>query len=204
MAIMVKDPYHATFIHIAKTGGSSVTVWLKSNFDVYTTKTKMGADVYQTKQVFDTDNIGWTFCTVRNPWRIAVSWYSFLCLQNQGRIKHVLDNGILSHKKKHNLDYLYAEKSRLEKGFEKWVTYGLRTPLWKKAQQCDYVMKLETIHRDFKEVQKRLGCYNVLPHLMRSDVNRPSWHSYYTNQETKDIVANHYKKDIELYGYDFS
>jgi len=65
----------------------------------------------------------------------------------------------------------------------------------------DFIGHFETLDRDFTEVADRLGIAAALPHLNAA----PSRRSYrqYFDSETADIVGEVYRRDIELFGYDF-
>ncbi len=70
-------------------------------------------------------------------------------------------------------------------------------------QRVDFIGKLESIDKDFGIVGKRLNMpVDKLPHLMRSRKRKLDYRNYYTN-ETIALVANRYRKDIELLGYTF-
>ena len=59
---------------------------------------------------------------------------------------------------------------------------------------------MENIEHDFAVVAATLGCTKPLAKVNVGNLKHYS--SYYT-EETRDIVANVYKKDIELFGYSF-
>lgn len=64
----------------------------------------------------------------------------------------------------------------------------------------DFVGRFEQIERDFDHVQQRIGVKASLPHLVRSE-HRP-YHDYY-DHETRDLVARHYRCDVDAFGYEF-
>jgi hypothetical protein len=64
----------------------------------------------------------------------------------------------------------------------------------------DFVGRFEHIERDFDHVAQRIGVKAALPHLLRSD-HRP-YRDYY-DRGTRDLVAQHYRGDIETFGYEF-
>jgi len=200
MAVIIKEPYHCTFIHNPKTGGSSITAWLKSNFNCNTTKRQMGANVEQSKEIFG--DLGWTFSTVRNPWRWAVSWYEFKLTENQERMENLNNPRYFnSHKKKHNKEYLIETQKFLELGFENWLFQSKQGPQYQNVIHCDYIMKQETLSTDFRLVQDRLNCYTELPTLVQSIKLKP-WREYYT-PKTVDFIAKTYIKDIKEFNYQF-
>ena len=203
MATQIVDPYHCTFIHIPKTGGNSITNWMQTHFKAFVTKRDQHATVNDAKQKWN--DLGWTFCVVRNPWDYAVSWYTFKIDLAQVRIEMAQTNDKYknSHKKKFDIDVQNSEIQRLESlGFEGWLRKTRRDQQIKWADDCDYVIKLENLEEDFKEVQKRLNCFEPLGHLNKTR-NRKNYQDYYVNQELIDIVADKWKDDIQRFNYQF-
>ena len=64
----------------------------------------------------------------------------------------------------------------------------------------DYIGKLETIQEDFKKIGGVIGLEMVANHVNPS--KHKNYREYY-NDEMIKIVADHYKRDIELFKYDF-
>jgi len=65
----------------------------------------------------------------------------------------------------------------------------------------DFIGRFESFSRDFSKVAERLGIDARLPHLNAA----PSRYGYqqYFDSELVDIVGEVYRRDIELFGYDF-
>jgi hypothetical protein len=67
----------------------------------------------------------------------------------------------------------------------------------------DFVGRFENLQRDFATVATRLGLPSAeLPHAMKSP-RRPPLARYY-NSRTRDLIANIFARDIELFGYEFA
>ena len=65
----------------------------------------------------------------------------------------------------------------------------------------DYIGKFENLAEDTAKVFKQLGIEGAsLPHKNIS--NHENYRSYYTD-DTRDIVAERYARDIEYFGYEF-
>ena len=70
------------------------------------------------------------------------------------------------------------------------------------ASIVDFVGRFENLQADFAAVCDRIGLHRTgLPHENRSD-GRKAYRDYYS-EETRDIVARYFKRDIERFGYEF-
>lgn len=64
----------------------------------------------------------------------------------------------------------------------------------------DFVGRVETIESDFAEICRRTGISVSLPHVNKAE--HQHYREYYT-PETRDIIASHFARDIETFGYTF-
>jgi len=202
MATFINSPLKSTFIHIPKNAGSSISQWLKINIDCYNVKRRHDtATILREKY----GELGWSFCVVRNPWDRMVSLYYYKTKEPQRRIDILKQTN--NHPKKHKLRWQIAplEKqiANAEKTFEEYI---LNKSWIKERNQImwhdnvDYVMKMETLEKDFETVQDRLNCYVSL-HKTNSTEHK-SYQDLYTNA-MKDIVYKHFKQDINFHNYEF-
>ena len=128
------------------------------------------------------------FAFVRNPWDLMVSLYHFL-LQTPGHHRHrrVKRLGSLEA-------YLEYEVRRSKFSQRQFLADRAGTLL------VDFLGRFESLEEDFASVCRTLGIPAQLPHTNRS------WHkdyrSYY-NDRSAELVARHFRDDIELLGYDF-
>lgn len=202
------NPILATFIHIPKTGGNSITRWMQENLDAKITKRKQHATVQDVNagnhSLGPIDNLGWKFCVVRNPWDYMVSWYAFQKMLAESRIQVIKNNPNLqsSNKDKFNLSLQQSKIERLNLGFEVWLKNTQWVTQYTWAKDCDYIIKFENLNSDFKTVQEKLDCFIPLGHLNKTTGRPKSYQDYYT-QETIDIVAQKYAIDIKTYNYDY-
>ena len=67
-----------------------------------------------------------------------------------------------------------------------------------------HIGRLENIHASLSYIAKAAGIsdFTEFPHENKSNDRQPSYIKYYTD-ETREIVAKKYAKDIELFGYKF-
>jgi hypothetical protein len=210
MATILTEPYNCTFIHIPKTGGNSITDWLKENATTKTTKRKQHATLQQVINgnhslgPLTRQELGWTFCVVRNPWNWCVSWYTFELELAKIYVDKLKNNLELEKKRKskYNLELQKHRAFHLESiGFEGYLTEFKKLNQHHWAHECDYVLKLENINNDFLVVQEKINCFTPLP-IKNKTINRTSYQDYYT-PKLKDIVYKKYKTDINTYNYEF-
>lgn len=201
-----------TFIHIPKSGGTSITRW----FDVLCTYKPNGYNItkycptkdhWGIEEVKQVDNdLGYKFTVVRNPWDYTVSLYAFLT----GIAIHWYNknpNGDPSFWSfdsswlKHDLPFdtfvrnMHLYPTPLHKNY----TFASPQVSWI-GDDMDYILRYENLTEDFKVIQdivghdNPLGCYNK---SVRTD-----YKDYY-NDETKKIVSNIFSEDIEKFKYRF-
>ena len=66
----------------------------------------------------------------------------------------------------------------------------------------DFIGKLENINKDFRVPQKRLGLEKTK--LSKEHCSaKYDYKAYYKNKKLIDIVGEHFKEDVEKFGYDF-
>jgi chondroitin 4-sulfotransferase 11 len=177
------------FIHINKTGGSSIEAALHIPFEHKTALERireLGVEAWKRR---------FTFAFVRNPWDRAVSHYHYRVETNQTAL------------------------ATRQVGFAEWVKrcYGERDPFyydqpkmfmpqlrWIRDDQervcVDFVGRFESIQPDFEHICKRLNRRSVLPHLKRS--SHRSYREYY-DTKTLLTISDWFAEDIEYFGYEF-
>lgn len=128
------------------------------------------------------------FAFVRNPWDLVVSWYAYvrrLPLSSSRSSK-----GISFKKFINEMECVWGQGLQT-----KWILDESGNQL------VDFVGKFENLQEDFDIVCKMIGVkQSKLPHKNKSN------HKFYKkiyDQETREIVAEKYAKDIEYFGYEF-
>jgi hypothetical protein len=192
MTMILKDP-QATFIHIPKTGGSSINAWLSDNAkgEFYHDSTHInrpGMSRHLTYQqvaqlsIEDNRDMGFTFTVVRNPWdRCVSSYFHWLRLQTA---KGITDP--LSFEQ-------YIQMPPLGKAFAQ--------PQVSFVGDCDYVMEFDTLNEDFKLIKKMFKKKKKLPHI-NAEKNRDHYSTYY-GETSRRTVAERYGEDIDFFEYTF-
>jgi hypothetical protein len=136
------------------------------------------------------------FAFVRNPWDWQVSMYRFI-LKEPEHIHHGKVREMASFE-------AYLEwVARTGKPFARGATKLQSEMLVDEDGRLlvDFVGRYERLDEDFVLVCRRLGLDATLPRLNRS---RPDgeYRAYYTPCARR-LVEEHFRKDIELFGYDF-
>jgi hypothetical protein len=198
--MLISDRHRFIFIHVYKTGGTSVRAALKPYRDLPSMTTRVLARLgwcphrrhASALEVRSRYPRRWrdyyTFAFVRNPWAWQVSLYAFMRQQkghHQGELARSFDSfhSYLEwrvHEDKHlQSQFLSDEDGRL---------------------LVDYVGRIETMQDDFATLCTRLGIKAELPHK-----NASSHHDYrtYYDAYTRRLVAEHFAEDIEHFGYTF-
>ncbi|NIU87939.1 MAG: sulfotransferase family 2 domain-containing protein, partial [Nitrosopumilaceae archaeon] len=62
------------------------------------------------------------------------------------------------------------------------------------------VGRFENLNEDFDHVSRQIGIETKLPHVNKSS---HSYYKSYYNTKTRDMIAEGFREDIELFGYDF-
>ncbi len=127
------------------------------------------------------------FSFVRNPWDWQVSLYHFARQYEQHHQRELT----LKMSFEEYIHWRVTEDKHLQKEF-----------MYDAQGNClvDYIGKMENIDEDFKQITQRIGINATLPHSNKSK-HKP-YQDYY-NDETRNLVAEHFKEDIELFGYTF-
>jgi hypothetical protein len=137
-------------------------------------------------EVFDSY---YKFAFVRNPWDWHVSIYHYV-RQLSDHPDHELFTSFDGFDR-------YLDWRIRERGPELQSSFVLDDS---GAQLVDFIGRHETFGRDFATVCQRIGVECSLPHKNRS--SHRDFRDYYTPQ-TRALVAEVYRKDIELFGYEF-
>lgn len=190
------DPRYETpvvFIHINKTGGSSIEQALKLAFEHKTAEEKRG-------------ELGprlWArafkFTFVRNPWDKVVSHYSYRVETNQTG----MGDGHISFRDWVLLAYgardpRYYDHPKMFMPQSDWICDDDGTVL------VDFVGRFESLDGDFQRVCERLKAFgrtaavNRLPHVKRSP--RGPYREYY-DDETMKVVQAHFAADLVRFEY---
>ena len=183
------------FVHISKTGGTSIIEALKYKSKIHMTSREiinmLGAKKWE-------ESFSFTF--VRNPWDKVTSHYRYL-IKTGYFLKHF---GKLSFKdwvkrayKNKDVEFYKQESPKMYYPQMDWITDF-------SGNVCiNFIGRFENIEKDFTKLTNLLGISPKLRHLNRTNMsNTMSYKDYYDN-ETKIIIENAFLKDIEHFKYGF-
>jgi len=212
--------YQFLFVHIAKTGGTSIRRALRpyrwgwpytpalAICSLFSQMTRprhvlgvkfprhakaIAAQEMLPREFYDSL---FKFTVVRNPWDLQVSSYHHLCREHPGIVQGLPDFASFL---RHKLDSERGYHFLLDISQERQWRYicdidGHRI--------VDYVGHYESLRQDYQHICEHIGVNAPpLPHERRSDA-RSDYRNYY-DDETAELVAEHYADDIYRFGYRF-
>lgn len=200
-------PHNDTvFIHIPKTGGTSILHWMQENFK-HEKRGEKHFDYKMYKKKFGDPTHH--FACVRNPYARLLSWFHYMGEQANARL-YAVQQGTLDKPQPWD-KYAYRAYKR---GFKTWVREAIHEPAdriwsfnilqnqvdWYNTETVDFVLKTETLDKDFTQVQDWLDCHVPLGHLNKSN------HGDYREQydfEMKLVVQKYFEKDLDTFKYIF-
>jgi len=216
--MLVSYRHNFAFVHVPKTGGTSVCYalwphadhvdhhwanrWL-THFGIRVNhlaphrlkkfRTHTTADTLRRNLPADVFAGMFKFAFVRNPWDLLVSYYEFLRTPDTTGLHH-------SHRRR------FA--GRLP-GFEAYVRYELSRGKISQTRMLtdgrgrllvDFVGYYESLASDFDVVCHRIGVHAELARFNGS--GRADYRDYYTDRLAA-LVRRHFAEDIERFGYEF-
>lgn len=145
-----------------------------------------------TPNVFDTY---FKFAFVRNPWDWQVSMRHFI-LKETTHIHHERVKAM--HNFEEYLNWVMNTKNPYPKGGTKFQKQAIADD--EGHLLVDYLGRFEDLATGFNQVCQHLNLDTSLPHLNKS---RHSDYKSYYDDTTREMVADYFKDDIRLFGYQF-
>lgn len=207
---MVEKKYKCIHVHIPKCAGTSIDYALHGKLPGGWNKKKklwkQHCTAKDVKKHFASEE-QWSnyfkFSIVRNPFDRIVSSYNWICRKikpcgfrdfllfnhfvfRTGPFKEVLNPDLTHqarnryHQIKPSIDYLFEDDILL----------------------VDYVGKFENLKDEWNFICEKLGAKIKLPHRNKLSRDDKHYRDYY-NDETREFVSQTYKKDLEIFGYEF-
>lgn len=184
------------FVHIPKTAGTSMEKVLGE-------MTSKHADIKEYKNMLDMTKESiddfWKFSFVRNPYDRLMS----------GLLNHIIkaryspltgerfypQEETSEHEKEVITDFIINKSSQVHTLLRPQHTFveldGVNV--------MDFIGRFENLNEDWNVVREKIGIGKELPHNHRG--YKRDYDALYT-PETREIIANHYKKDFEMFGYE--
>ncbi len=205
--MLICDGPRFLFVHVQKTGGSSLAAALTSSLPHV--RPFLGTHDHASQARDALGDAFWSyfrFAFVRNPWDRLVSWYSMIVQQSRGRPReslHRLWRYVLDTSSTFDEFVLRCTDTIDDVDGRKSFLYNQLDYLSDAEGNLlvDFVGRYESLDADARQVFRRLGLPAAeLPRLNRS--RRADYRDYYTAR-TQDVVAERYRRDIEHFGYRF-
>lgn len=134
-----------------------------------------------------------SFTFVRNPWSRMVSNWSHFCSKPLIR-KKLEDSDVDMNCCRSFKDFVYMT---LKFNNHHWQPQHLYIP----KSGCDFIGKTENFNEDFNRVCEALQIPSQ--NLSRQNTSDHKHYTEYYDDETREIVAQKYAKDVDLFGYEF-
>ncbi|MBW9257350.1 MAG: sulfotransferase family protein [Candidatus Thiodiazotropha sp. (ex. Lucinisca nassula)] len=217
--MLLSIKYNFLFVHIAKTGGTSVRsalqplrwrdpwyypMFLCSRFSHLSrhrigTKFPRHSRIVAAKELLPEEffNNLFKFAIVRNPWDLQVSSYHHIRRERPHLISHIED-----------FDHFIRWKLDPERPYQYHVDTSIQSQLdylidLQGKILVDFIGHYENLAEDFKSITTQLKIDGIsLPHKRRAKDRSKDYREYYTD-DLAELVGNHFKRDIEAFGYHF-
>jgi hypothetical protein len=175
---MINRDLACIFVHVIKTGGTSIATALNMNDK----KCHMPASEIRKKVGQKIWNDYFKFTFVRNPFEKIVSQYHY------NRWQWGLKDSTFK-------EYI----NKWNKG--KKISSFPQLNLFYIDEKIDFIGKYENLQEDFNTICDKIGIpHKELPH---KNATKHKHYTEYYDDETRQIVAEKYAKDIEYFNYEF-
>ena len=190
------DEHRCIFIHITKTGGTSIAKSLFGYLPYHYSAIDYRV-IYGSKLFYSF----FKFAFVRNPWDRLYSAYRYL--MNGGwneQDKDWTQNNISQYNNFNSFVRDWLCKENIHRHVHFWPQYRF---ICDKNDQIlvNYLGYFETLKNDYDRISSLL---NINNEIGRHNINPGKDYSKAYAADTRDIVARVYSKDIDLFGYDFN
>jgi len=205
---MISHQHKCIFIHIPKCGGTSLEniIWPepRKTSDLWMGFVSKYHNQYQTgglqhltakliRQVIGAEKFEeyYKFTIVRNPWDKAVS--QFFYMQHRPDLR----------------DFIGMKE---DDSFKKYLQFTMSKPhvQWEKQHRffqddngeklVNYLGRLECFQKDATVILDHLNILETIPHV---NATQHRHYSEYYDEESKEMIADHYREDIQVLGYSF-
>ena len=179
------------FIHIPKTGGTSIVSIFGEAFQKHNTSKEVIDQIGKERW-----NEAYKFSVVRNPWDRIHSWYKFRVKHDQQKMRSkpisFKDWVACTLGEPKDLYYYYRPKTFMQQ--MDWIEND------EGRIDMDRIIRFENLQADFDLVANDVGIRSQLPHINKT--TETNYRDFY-DEKTKQLVADWHQKDIQYFGYEF-
>jgi hypothetical protein len=217
--MLLSIKYNFLFVHIAKTGGTSVRAalqplrwrdpWYYPQFICsrlsHLSKHRLGSKfprhsrIVAAKEMLPENffNGLFKFAMVRNPWDLQVSSYHHIRRERPHLIDHIDDfEAFIRWKLDPDRTYQYHIDTSIQSQLDYLIDLQGNILV-------DFIGHYETLSDDFGEIIQRIGVKHLqLPHKRKAADRKKDYRSYYSD-DLAALVGDYFHKDIETLGYSF-
>jgi Sulfotransferase family len=206
----VSDSHRAVFVHVPKTGGSTVDHLFDTELTDARRVLKRARHATYRRLLKQEPELGdyWSCGFVRNPWARMVSWWSMgndvFARAAEGRPK-AMRNVEKTHIWGRFEGYRDDFHKFVMEAPEEWPRFGQPQVTWLLRPDktlVDFVGKVENFVADVNVVRERLGLEPV-PEQPRRNASSHGHYSDYYDDKTRQRVAELFARDIEAFDYTF-
>jgi hypothetical protein len=193
------DEKKCIFVHITKCAGISIATSLFGNLGGGHLRATHYQLIFNQREFEEY----YKFTFVRNPWDRLVSAFLFLKKGGANKIdRQWAEENLSQYTDFHTFVTNWVNRKNVNTWKHFVPQYKFLCQPGKQVPVVDFIGHFECINEDFATIQKRLGCSTSLKHLNKTEGVKKEYREYYT-EATKQIVADVYKEDIDIFGYDF-
>lgn len=197
IGLKINPPLHKgkhqdfVFIHINKTGGTSVNGVVGKPFRKHLTVKDVIRIIGPKKW-----KTAYKFAIIRNPWEKVVSHYKYNVKKNVTKMAEepIEFKDWVKCTFGEPKDYKYYNRAQMFFPQIEWLKN------YEGKIDVDKIIRFENINEGINEVFKYLQIDAELPHLNKT--HKSDYREYY-DDETKQIIADWFHEDIKEFGYTF-
>lgn len=207
---MINHKYKCIFIHINKCAGTSIDRIFNGKNCGHNTALKY-------KKHFPNEFESYfKFSFVRNPWSKMTSFYHYHVIRGWDLNWDWDRNNYPNFKDFIKTIYSYSREKKVSIFSKKTASknchlndsrnFRISNSIdWLQDEHenilVDFIGKVENLDHDFAKVCKKINM--PIPQIPHNNKSKHKHYSEYYDNETQEIVAHHFAKDIEYFGYKF-